>query len=89
MLHEKGFKGERDRARLIHSYTQMVKEFRVKDRITPDNMAKMTNAHIFQACRDLYNGTTIKKAKRLAKKLGVYQERKVGIISRIKAVFHG
>ncbi|MDX9821860.1 MAG: hypothetical protein RBT20_07995 [Syntrophales bacterium] len=31
----------------------------------------MTNAQLFQASKDLYNGATVKQAKRLARKLGV------------------
>lgn len=93
-LHEKGFKGDRDRARLLYSYKQMIKVLRTPsdERITPAQFAHMTNAHIFRACKDIYNNAPLAKANKLAKILGIEpinKRKKLGIIERfIKAVFH-
>jgi hypothetical protein len=72
MLHESGIKAQRDRSMLIASYRDMVKEFRIprKDRITADKMSKLTNKQLYQACKDLYNGVTIKQARKYGIKRG-------------------
>lgn len=73
VLHEKGRKAERDRAVLIASYDQMCREFRVPyaKRLTPAEMARMSNAAIYRASKDLYNGASVKDAVRLAMKMGL------------------
>lgn len=72
-VHDKGAKGERDRAVILHSYQAMCEEFKVpKDRrLSPRDIATMTTSQLYQASKDLYNGTSIKNAARLARKLGV------------------
>jgi len=71
MVHNHGPKATRDRAILLSSYRAMVKEFRPKDKLSASDIAKMTNEHLYQASRDLYNAQPIKKAERLARKLGL------------------
>lgn len=72
-LHNKGFKGERDRAVLLTSYKAMCKEFRVPKakQLTPFELTCMTNAQLYTAAKDLYNNTTVKNAKKLAVKMGL------------------
>jgi hypothetical protein len=63
----------RDRATILVSYRTMCKMFHVpfKQRLTPKDIASMTNNELFQAARDLYNNSTVKQAHRLAIKAGV------------------
>lgn len=78
MLHEKGRKAERDRAVLLASYEAMCREFRVPraKRLTTDQIARMTTVQLYRASKDLYNGTSIKKAARLAVKMGLVEHPK-------------
>ena len=70
-LHNKGAKADRDRAILIASYDAMCKEFNVKvsKRLTPADIAGMTNTQLYQAAKDLYNSQPVKKAVKLSNKL--------------------
>lgn len=72
-VHNVGAKADRDRAVILRSYHAMCEEFRIRKsrRLSPREIAAMTNAQLFQASKDLYNGATVKQAKRLARKLGV------------------
>lgn len=72
-VHNVGEKADRDRAIVLHSYLAMCEEFRVprRMRLTPREIASMTNTQLYQASKDLYNNVDIKKARRLAVKLGV------------------
>lgn len=75
-IHEKGAKADRDRAVILHSYETMCREFRVprSKRLSTEAIARMTTNQLMQASRDLYNGQPVKKAKRLAQKLGFEQQ---------------
>lgn len=72
MLHETGMKAQRDRAMLVASYRDMVREFRVprSERITADQMSKMTTRQLHRACRDLYNGVSVDEARKYGIKRG-------------------
>ena len=76
MLHENGFKAQRDRAMLLFSYRDMAKEFRIprKDRLSTEQIAKMTNKQLNRACRDLYNGVTVKQARKYGIKRGLIKK---------------
>lgn len=73
MLHEKGRKAERDRAILINSYEAMADEFRLpaSKRLTRFDMAKMSNAAIYRASKDVYSQASVEQAERLAIKMGL------------------
>jgi len=72
-LHDKGQKADRDRAVVLHSYKVMCREFRVprRQRLTTVQILSMSNNQLYQASKDLYNGATVKQARRLARKLGL------------------
>lgn len=72
-VHNKGRKAEKDRAVLLTSYREMCRVFRVPKsrRLSERDIAIMTNAQVYQASKDLYNGATVKQARRLAERLGV------------------
>ena len=82
-VHNTGRKAERDRAVLLASYREMCKAFRVPKsrRIHDRDIARMTNAQIYQASKDLYNGATVKQARRLAVRMGV-ADKEPGLVSR-------
>ena len=73
MLHETGPRAQRDRATVIASYRDMVRFFRVPrgDRLTTVQMSKMTSKQIYQAGRDLYNGVSVKQARKYGIKRGL------------------
>jgi len=97
MLHETGFKSQRDRSMLVASYRDMAKEFKVprKERITAAQMSKMTNRQLHCACRDLYNGVTVEVATAYGIKRGIIKKpRKSSFMMRVrnflrKVVRHG
>lgn len=70
-VHNVGSKADRDRA--------MCEEFRVPRhmRLTVREIATMTNSQLYQASKDLYNNVDIKKARRLAVKLGVAEPQRI------------
>lgn len=78
-VHNVGSKADRDRAVVLHSYLAMCKEFRVprRMRLTPREIASMTNTQLYQASKDLYNNVDIKKAQCLAVKLGVAKPQRI------------
>jgi len=82
-VHNVGAKADRDRAVILRSYQTMCEEFRVKKsrRLSPREIAAMTNAQLFQASKDLYNGATVKQARRLAVRMGV-ADKEPGLVSR-------
>ena len=82
-VHNTGRKAERDRAVILASYREMCKAFRVPKsrRLSEKDIARMPNAQLYQASKDLYNGATIKQARRLAVRMGV-AEKAPGIVSR-------
>ena len=88
MLHEKGRKSERDRAVLINSYEVMCDEFRVPmlKRLRRVDMARMSNAALYRASKDVYSQATVKQAHRLAVRMGLV-ERPEGLWGRIKTLF--
>lgn len=82
-VHSTGRKAERDRAVILASYREMCKAFRVPKsrRLSEKDIARMTNAQLYQASKDLYNGATVKQARQLAVRMGV-AEKAPGIFSR-------
>lgn len=88
VLHEKGRKTERDRAVLIASYDQMCREFRVPraKRLTPAQMANMSNAALYRASKDLYNGASVKDAARLAVKMGLVARPEPWLVRALRVV---
>lgn len=88
-VHDKGWKGDRDRVALIVSYTKMCKVFRTprNKRLDTEQIARMTNAQLYQASKDLYNGASIRKARKVAAIAGL-DAYNVSIWDRIKAVLH-
>lgn len=88
VLHEKGMKAERDRAVLVASYDQMCREFRVPHakRLTPSQMANMSNAALYRASKDLYNGASMKDAARLAVKMGLVVRPEPRIVRVVRVV---
>ena len=68
-LHSKGIKAERDRVALLASYDAMcsVLHIRGRKRLTVAQITAMPNAQLMQACKDIYNGTTIAQAKKIEK----------------------
>ena len=85
-VHNKGAKAEKDRAILLGSYREMCKAFRTPkaQRIPERDLARMTNTQVYQASKDLYNGATVKQARRLAERLGV-SSRGPSLLARFKA----
>ena len=87
MLHETGPRAQRDRATVIASYRDMVRFFRVprRDRLTTNQIAKMTSKQIYQACRDLYNGVSVKQARKYGIKRGfIAKPNKKSVILRLR-----
>lgn len=78
-VHNVGAKADRDRAVVLHSYLAMCDEFRVprRMRLTPREIACMTNTQLYQASKDLYNNVSIKQAQRLAIRLGVATQKPI------------
>ena len=76
MLHEKGAKAERDRAILINSYEAMCDEFRLPaaKRLSRADMARMSNAAIYRASKDVYSQASVKQANKLAVKMGLKEK---------------
>lgn len=72
-VHNKGAKAEKDRVVLLGSYREMCRAFRVPKsrRLSERDLAIMTNAQVYQASKDLYNGASVKQARKLAERLGV------------------
>ena len=91
MLHEKGAKAERDRAILINSYEAMCDEFRLPaaKRLSRADMARMSNAAIYRASKDVYSQASVKQANKLAVKMGLKPKPET-FINRIikKVVYH-
>ena len=85
-VHNVGAKADRDRAVILRSYQTMCEEFRVRKsrRLSPREIAAMTNAQLFQASKDLYNGATVKQASRLAKKV-IGKDAAPGVFARAYA----
>jgi hypothetical protein len=75
-LHEKGVKAERDRAILINSYETMADEFRLpaSKRLTRADMARMSNAALYQASKDVYAQAKPKQLVKLAVKMGLVKK---------------
>lgn len=75
-IHDKGAKADRDRSVVLRSYLAMCDEFRVprRMRLTPREIASMTNTQLYQASKDLYNNASVKQAQRLAVRLGVTEK---------------
>ena len=88
MIHEKGWKAERDRIILLASYEAMVKELRVpkSKRLSTEAISKLNNTQLYRASKDLYNGTSTKNAARLAVKMGLADKPKT-IIGKVKEFF--
>ena len=82
-VHNTGRKAGRDRAVILASYREMCKAFRVPKsrRLAEKDIARMTNAQLYQASKDLYNGATVKQARRLAVRMGV-AAKDPGLVSR-------
>lgn len=78
-VHNVGAKADRDRAIVLHSYLAMCEEFRVprQMRLTPREIASMTNTQLYQASKDLYNNASVRQAQRLAVKLGVAKPQRI------------
>ena len=90
MLHEKGKKAERDRAVLINSYEAMCYEFRVPSikRLRRVDMARMSNAALYRASKDVYSQATVKQAHRLAVKMGIAPKKETWIDRILMKVVH-
>ncbi len=75
-LHEKGKKAERDRAILIRSYETMCDEFRLpaKKRLSSADIARMSNAALYRASKDVYTQAKPKQLVRLAVKMGLVKK---------------
>lgn len=85
-LHSKGWKAERDRAVLNASLDAMYKEFRTPraQRLTPEQRARMTTEQLYRASKDPYSLAPVKRARRLAVKMGL-AERTPTAWDRVKA----
>ena len=72
-VHNKGVKAAKDRAVLLKSYHAMCREFRVpaRLRISPKDLASMTNTQLFRATSDVYACATTRQVMKLARRLGV------------------
>jgi hypothetical protein len=75
-LHNVGAKADRDRAVVLHSYEELCRVARIPraKRLTPFQVAVMTNTQLYQVSKDIYNGLPIKKAQRLAVRLGLVEK---------------
>jgi hypothetical protein len=72
-LHEKGFKGVRDREQVIRKYDELVTTLhlpRVKDEV----LARMSNNELYRLCEDTYNRLPGKKKIYYAQALGKLRE---------------
>ena len=87
-LHNKGAKADRDRTLLIESYAVMTKTFKtpVKKILTVEQIAKMTNAQLYQTAKDLYNSQSFKNSMKLAVKLGRAEKPEPWIIRAFKSL---
>lgn len=72
-LHEKGFKGARDREQVTRKYDELVTTLhlpRVKDEV----LAKLSNNELYRLCEDTYNRLPDKKKVYYAQSLGKLRE---------------
>lgn len=76
MIHEKGFKGDRDRTMLLSSYNEMVRVFRVprKKQLTAYELSRLTNHQLYHAANDLYVSAPRKKQAIMAARLGMAEK---------------
>lgn len=97
MIHNAGPKADRDRALLLKSYNKMVRVFRTprKDRLTPMELAGISNTKLFQVSKDLYNAAPVRKAKRIARILGLeparvpwHRKAAIAVLNVVIAVGH-
>jgi len=63
MIHEKGFKGERDRAKCAENYAGLCAYFHVK-RLPDSEIARLSNQQFYKLCEDIFNSQSM-RAKRL------------------------
>ena len=70
-VHNKGFKANRDRIVLIHSYNTMCRDFKIpkNQRMKPIDIARISNEMLFKVNKDLYSQATVKQARKLAVKM--------------------
>lgn len=72
-LHEKGYKGERDREHVVQKYFEFFRFFRVKP-IKDSDLAVMGNQQIYHMTEDLYNRQPSRKRIAYAQSLGLMRE---------------
>lgn len=75
IIHEVGWKGERDRAQAIQSYERMSKFFHER-KVSPKDMAEMTNLEVYHLAEDLYNRQSRKMKDAYAEEIGAIPRRK-------------
>lgn len=75
-VHDKGIKGDRDRAVLIRSYKAMCKDFKIpaKRCLNDVDLARLSNKMIYRISADLYSQATVKQANKLAIKMGLVKK---------------
>lgn len=56
-IHEKGFKGKRDRAKCAEDYSAMCSFFHIR-KLKESEIAKLSNQHFYNLCQDAFNART-------------------------------
>jgi hypothetical protein len=74
VIHEVGWKGERDRAQAIQSYERMSKFFHERE-VRPRDMAEMTNLEVYRLAEDLFNRQSRKAKDAYAEEIGAIPRR--------------
>lgn len=68
-LHDKGYKGQRDRAQVVTKYDELCRVMHVKP-LKPDALAKLSNQDLYRLCEDTYNAQSEKAKIRYSRLLG-------------------
>jgi hypothetical protein len=69
VLHDKGAKAQRDRAKCMAKYIQLCNFMHVKKQ-TPTQLSKLSVMEFYRLCEDIYNAQTIKKKIAYSEEIG-------------------
>jgi hypothetical protein len=89
MIHNYGAKANRDRAMLVSSYHEMVRMFRTpKDqRLTPSDMARLSNTELFKAANALYTVASPKLQRAFMDR--IRRTNDIGALAKIQNAVNG
>lgn len=74
IIHEKGWKAERDRKAALTQYDALTKYFKIK-RLTDVEIAELSNKKLYKICEDMYNRQSRRSQIKYAEHIGSYREK--------------